>query len=87
MASCHFLFACSAAYLSSFLDVAHYAFDRLIDNLTNNRTKPVREFEIRETRYVSYRYVVVGEFAISLPTLFCLKGMASYPELTYLYWL
>ena len=31
-----FLFACSAAYLSSFLDVAHYAFDRLIDNLTSN---------------------------------------------------
>ena len=87
MASCHLLFACSAASLSSFLDLVHYVFDRLIDNLTNNRTKPVREFEIRETRYVNYRYVVVGEFAISLPTQFCSKGMASYPELTYLYWL
>lgn len=87
MDSCHFLFACSAAYLSSLLGVAHYAFDRPIDNLTNNRTKPVREFEIKGTRYVNYRYVVVGEIAISLPTQFCSKGMASYPELTYLYWL
>ena len=87
MVSCRLLFACSAAYLSSFLDLVHYVFDRLIDNLTSNRTKPVREFEIRETRYVNYRCVVVGEIAISLSTQFCSKGMASYPELAYLYWL
>ena len=30
------------------------------------------------------RYAVVGEIAISLPTLFCSKGMVSQPELTYL---
>ena len=42
----------------------------------------LREFEIKETRYANYRYAVVGEIAISLPTLFCSKGMVSYPELS-----
>ena len=39
MDSCHFLFACSAAYLLSSLNVVDYTFDRPIDNLLNNRTK------------------------------------------------
>ena len=39
MVSCRLLFACSAAYLSSSLNVVDYTFDRPIDNLLNNRTK------------------------------------------------
>ena len=42
----------------------------------------LREFGIRDICYVNYRYMVVGEIAISLPTQSCSKGMVSYPELT-----
>lgn len=41
MVSYRLLFACSAAYLLSSLNVVDYTFDRPIDNLLNNRTKYV----------------------------------------------
>lgn len=45
----------------------------------------LREFGIRDICYVNYRYMVVGEIAISLPIQSCSKGMVSYPELTYFF--
>ena len=43
----------------------------------------LREFGIRDICYVNYRYMVVGEIAISLLAQSCSKGMASYREPVY----
>ena len=49
---------------------------KLVSNVTRVRDK--------RTRYANYRIAVGLVVAISLSTLFCSKGIVSYPELTLL---
>ena len=45
----------------------------------------LREFGIRETRYVNNRYAVVGDISIRFLSNLAQKSIVSYPELMYIF--
>lgn len=44
------------------------------------KRKSMREFGIKHNRYANCCVALVGDIAIRLLALSCLKGMLSYPE-------